>query len=210
MARVAVFALAWSAVLLAGCISVSVGNGESAQQIQYRLSDLAPPPPPAGRTIPRSLVVVAMPSVGIGDTFAMTYSPAPQQRALYQYASWADRPSSRIVQLLVRRIEARGLFASVSELGRGLGGDLSLHVTIDELVHDTASDRGRLQVRAELIDRTTRTMIARRRFEAAVPVNQENAQGAVDALSRALTTVLDELVPWIEAAAGELPATVAR
>ena len=210
MTRVAAFALACSTVLLGGCISVSVGNGDSVLQVQYRLSDLAPVPPPAGRTVPRALVVVAMPSVGIGDTFAMAYSPAPQQRALYQYASWADRPSSRIAQLLVRRMEARGLFASVSELGRGLGGDLSLHLTIDELVHDTVSARGRLQVRAELIDRTTRTMIARRRFEAAAPVNQENAQGAVDALSRALTTVLDELVPWIEATADKLPARVAR
>jgi len=210
MTRVAAFALACSALVLGGCITVSVGDGDSIPQLQYRLVDLSPPPQPAGTTLPRSLVVVAMPSVGIGDSFAMAYSRAPQQRALYQYASWADRPSSRVVQLLVRRIEARGLFRAVTELGRGVGGDLVLHVTVDEFLHDTVSARGRLQLRAELVDRANRTMIARRQFDTAVPVSQENAQGAVDALSRAVTITLDELMPWLEAAVATLPATATR
>jgi ABC-type uncharacterized transport system auxiliary subunit len=151
-----------------------------------------------------------MPSIGIGDSFSMAFSRAPQQRALYQYASWADRPSNRIVQLLTRRIEARGAFASVAELGRGVGGALTLNITVDELVHDTAGAQGRLQLTAELVDRTTRTLVARRRFEANAPVAQEDARGAVDALSRALTTVLDEVIPWLEAAADKLPASASR
>jgi hypothetical protein len=32
----------------------------------------------------------------------------------------------------------------------------------------------------------------------------------VEALSRALTSVLDELVPWLEAAADKLPAQLTR
>ena len=203
-------ALVWSSSLLAGCISVDVGNSDGPGQAQYRLADLAAPPARAARTVTRSLLIVAVPSIGIGDTFAMAYSRAPQQRALYQYASWADRPSSRIVQLLTRRIESRGLFGSVAELGHGVGGDLLLNVSVDELVHDTVAARGRLQVTAELIDRNGRTLIARRHFEAAAPTSQENARGAVEALSRALTTVLDEMMPWLEQAAGQLPATAAR
>jgi ABC-type uncharacterized transport system auxiliary subunit len=151
-----------------------------------------------------------MPSLGIGDTFAMAYSRAPQQRALYQNASWADRPSNRVVQLLVRRIDARAAFASVVELGSGVGGDLALNVTVDELLHDAAAARGRLELTAELVDRTTRTLVARRRFTATAPVAQENARGAVEALSLALTRVLDELVPWLEASAAKLPATASR
>jgi ABC-type uncharacterized transport system auxiliary subunit len=207
--RVALALVAGSA-LLAGCISVGIGNSESAAQAQYRLEDLAPPPPRAPRTVPRALVIAAMPSIGIGDSFSMAFSSAPQQRALYQYASWADRPSNRIVQLLTRRIEARGAFASVAELGRGVGGDLTLNITVDELVHDTAGALGRVQLTAELVDRATRTLVARRRFEANAPVAQEDARGAVDALSRALTTVLDEVIPWLEAAADKLPASASR
>jgi ABC-type uncharacterized transport system auxiliary subunit len=208
--RRAALALASASTLLAGCISVGIGNSESNMQAQYRLEDLAPPPSPAKRTVPRSLVVAAMPSIGIGDSFSMAFSRAPQQRALYQYASWADRPSNRIVQLLTRRIETRGAFASVAELGRGVGGDLTLNITVDELVHDTAGAQGRLQLTAELVDRATRTLVARRRFEANAPVAQEDARGAVDALSRALTTVLDEVIPWLEAAADKLPASASR
>lgn len=203
-------ALAGAVLLAAGCISVGIGESDTGGQAQYRLEDLAPAPAPAPRTVPRGLVVAAMPSIGIGDTFSMAFSRAPQQRALYQYASWADRPSSRVAQLLVRRIEARGAFASVAELGRGIAGDLTLNIMLDELVHDTASARGRLHLTAELVDRNTRTLVARRRFAAEAPVAQENARGAVDALSRALTTVLDELVPWLEGAAAKLPATAAR
>ena len=195
-----------SVLLLAGCISVDVGNSDSNVRAQYRLADLAPPPGPAGKTVPRSLVVASMPSLGIGDTFAMAYSQAPQQRALYQNASWADRPSNRVVQLLVRRIDARAAFTSVAELGSGVGGDLALNLTVDELVHDTVAASGRLELTAELVDRTTRTLVARRRFSAAAPVAQGNARGAVEALSQALTSVLDELVPWLEASAAKLPA----
>ena len=198
--------LGCSALLLAGCISVDVGNSDSNVRAQYRLADLAPPPSPAGKTVARSLVVVSMPSLGIGDTFSMAYSRAPQQRALYQNASWADRPSNRIAQLLVRRIDERAAFTSVAELGSGVGGDLALNLTVDELVHDTAAASARLELTAELVDRTTRSLVARRRFGAAAPVAQENARSAVDAMSQALTSALDELVPWLEASAAKLPA----
>lgn len=206
-ARLAAIVFAGSTWLLAGCISVGIGTGESSVQAQYRLDDLAPPPARAAQPIPRSLVIAAMPSVGVGDTFSMTYSRAPQRRSLYQYASWADRPSSRIVQLLTRRVDARGLFTSVAELGHGVGGDLMLNVTVDELVHDTAAAVGRVQLTAELVDRADRTLVARRHFEAASPVAAENAPAAVEALSRALTSVLDDLMPWLESAAARRPAT---
>ncbi len=143
--------LGCSALLLAGCISVDVGNSEGNVRAQFRLDDLAPPPGPAGKKVARSLVVVSMPSLGVGDTFSMAYSRAPQQRALYQNASWADRPSNRVVQLLVRRIDARAAFTSVAELGSGVGGDLALNVTVDELLHDTA-----VRERAARADRGTR------------------------------------------------------
>jgi len=205
---------AWAAccavAVLAGCISVDVGNSDGGAPAQFRLYDLAPDTARASRAVPRSLVIAAMPSAGIGDTFSMAYSRAPHERSLYQYSSWADRPSNRFVQLLVRRLDARGDFASVAELGSGVTGDLTLNLTVDELVHDTGSAQGRLQVTAELVDRSTRTLVARRRFESAVPVAQANARGAVEALSRAVTNVLDELVPWLVAAAAKLPATAAR
>jgi ABC-type uncharacterized transport system auxiliary subunit len=195
-----------SCLLGAGCISVGVGEGDSQAHVQYRLEDLAKPPARATRQVPRTLVVVAMPSASVGDTFSMAYSRAPQARSLYQYASWTDRPSNRIVQLLVRRIDAHGLFETVSELGHGLRGNLVLNVTVDELVHDTVTARGRLHLTVELIDRANRSLVARHRFATEAPVTQENSRGAADALSRALTAALDEVMAWLEQAAAQLPA----
>ena len=203
--RAALLALALC-LLSAGCISVGVGEGSSQANVQYRLEDTAQLPPRAARQVPRSLVIVSMPSASVGDTFSMAYSRAPQQRSLYQYASWTDRPSNRIVQLLERRIDARGLFESVSELGHGLRGTLVLNVTVDELVHDTVAGRGRLHLTVELIDRTERTLVARRRFMAEAPVAQENSRGAAEALSRAVTTALDEIMTWLESVTAQLPA----
>jgi ABC-type uncharacterized transport system auxiliary subunit len=208
--RRSVLVLAGAALLLAGCVSVEVGSSDANVRAQYRLDDLAPPPGRADKAVARSLVVVSMPSLGIGDTFSMAYSRAPQQRALYQNASWAERPSNRVVQLLVRRVDARQAFVSVAELGSGTGGDLALNVTVDELLHDTTTARGRIELTAELVDRATRTLVARRRFAASAPVAQENARSAVEALSRALTSALDELVPWLEASAAKLPAAASR
>lgn len=208
--RRSVLAAGGAALLLAGCISVDVGTGEGGVQAQYRLEDLASPSGRADQPIARALVVVARPSLGIGDTFALAYSRAAQERSFYQFASWADRPSNRVVQLLVRRLEQRGAFSTVTELGSGIGGTLVLNVTVDELVHDTAAARGRIELTAELVDRASRALVARRRFAAEAPVARENARGAVEALSRALTDALDRLVPWLEAAAAALPPAAAR
>jgi ABC-type uncharacterized transport system auxiliary subunit len=199
-----------AAALLAGCVTVDVGNSDGGVPAQFRLYDLAAAPARAPRTVPRSLLVAAVPSIGIGDSFSMAYSRAPHERALYQYASWAERPSNRVAQLLVRRLDARGDFASVAELGSGVNGDLVLNIAVDELVHDTASGQGRFQLTAVLVDRSARVLVARRTFESAVPVPQANARGAVEALSRAVTNVLDELVPWLDAVAEKLPATASR
>jgi cholesterol transport system auxiliary component len=205
MIRIAVVA----PLLLTGCISVGIGSGDATLQAQYRLDDLAARPQQRQQPLPRTLVIAAMPSTGIGDTYAMAYSRHPQQRALYQNASWADRPSSRIATLLAQRLDARGIFKSVAELGHGVSGDLVLNLTVNELVHDVAAGQARIELTAELIDRIERTLIARRRFDASAPVAQESARGAVEALSNAMTQALDELVPWLESAAARVPGATA-
>ena len=61
------------------------------------------------------------------------------------------------------------------------------------------------EVTAELIERRGRHLVQRKRFIASAPVAAENAPSAVAALSRALTTLFDELVPWLERTAEALP-----
>ncbi len=189
---------------LAGCFSIGLG-GEGTALAQYRLEDLAPKVQPRATPIDRRLLLATLPSESIGDTYSMAFTKAAQQRQFYQFASWTDRPSARVVHLLAERIDARRIFDSVGRLGSGVGGGLILNVGVNEVIHDVSNGTARIEVTAELIERRGRNLVERKRFIASAPVAQENAPAAVAALSRALTTVLDEMVPWLERTAEALP-----
>ncbi len=195
---------ALSAAVLSACISVGLG-GEGSPQAQYRLEDLSPKMQPRATPIERRLLLLTAASGPVGDTYSMAYTRAPQQRQFYQFASWTDRPSERVVQLLTDRLQARSMFESVSQLGGGVGGGLLLNIGVNEFIHDVSTGTGRVEITAELIQRRGRMLIERKRFVASAPVAAENAPSAVVGLSRALTTVLDELVPWLERTAESLP-----
>lgn len=192
------------AALNAACINLGLGGGENPQA-QYRLDDLSPATQPRTTPFEQRLLISTIPSESIGDTYSMAYSRAPQQRQFYQFASWADRPSARVVQLLATRLQARDMFESISQLGGGIGGGVILSIGVNEFVHDVSAGTARVEVTAELIQRRGRALVERKRFTASAPVAAENAQAAAAAFSRALTTLLDELVPWLERAAESLP-----
>ena len=192
------------AALIGGCISVGLG-GEGTALAQYRLEDLSPRMQARAAPVDRRLLITTLPSETIGDTYSMAYTRAAQQRQYYQFASWTDRPSARIVQLLIERIETRGVFESVSRLGGGIGGGLILNIGVNEFVHDIRSSTVRIEVTAELIERRGRDLVERKRFTTSAPVAEESAPAAVTAWSRALTALLDELVPWLEKTTEALP-----
>jgi len=202
--RVRTMLVACVAAAVAGCFSIGLG-GEGTALSQYRLTDLSPQVEPRATSIDRRLLLSTLPSESIGDTYSMAYTRAVQQRQFYQFASWTDRPSERVVNLLSQRIEARRIFDSVARLGSGVGGGLILNVGVNELVHDVTAGTARVEVTAELIERRGRNLVERKRFIASAPVAQENAPAAAAALSRALTTLLDEIVPWLERTADALP-----
>lgn len=206
-------ALASAAVLaLCACVSVEVGN-DAGTQVQFRLVDqagaTAAEGAPAGRTIGRDLLVNPIAGSSIDDSFSLAFSRSPQQRAAYQFASWSERPSSRLATLAVERLAARRVFNSVTVLGRGVAGDLQLNLLVNDFYHDASSSPGtaRVGITAELIDRNSRRLLARQRFEATAAVEQANAASAAAALSRASTLALDALVAWVEKAAA--PAALA-
>jgi ABC-type uncharacterized transport system auxiliary subunit len=110
---------------------------------------------------------------------------AAQQRAFYQFASWTDRPSTRIVRLLADRIEARGMFSSVALLGNSIGGDLLLNVAVVDVIHDVSTGTGRIEVQAELIERRGRRLVAASASAPALPCHRRMRRRRVDAFSRA-------------------------
>ena len=198
-ARTAVIVMA--ALSGAGCMSLGGSNPPRTYYVlddagNGRGTDVAGPT----TTIPRTLLVTAARANPLADARALVYARAPGQRAQYQFASWAERPSQRIVELLEERLNRRETFAATALLGSGVTGDLLLAIELEQLFHDVTVKPGigRVTLEAELIDRRTGTSLGRRRFATSSHVASDNAEGAVHALSTSLGTILDALVPWIE------------
>ncbi|HVL59296.1 MAG TPA: ABC-type transport auxiliary lipoprotein family protein [Burkholderiaceae bacterium] len=204
-ARALALALALAA---AGCVTVGAG-GDAPAFTFYSLEDLAAATQGerAARKIDHVLLVSGPPSSPFYDTTSLAYSRAPGARAYYQFSGWTERPARRIAQLAERRLIARGSFDGVASVTAGVRGDLLLNLNLEHLYHDATREPGsaRLMLVAEMVDWRTRALLDRQVFEYRVPVEQSSAAAAVAGLSRAVTLLLDDLVPWVERAAAAAP-----
>jgi ABC-type uncharacterized transport system auxiliary subunit len=206
--RSALAALA-AAALLAGCVSLSLGNADAPALTYYVLADARPAAEAAVPTAaaPR-LAIQGTSADPLADSISIVYSRRPGERSLYQFASWSERPSRRLAQLAQQRLQAGGRFASVTQLGQPVASDWLLTLALETLVHDVGSVPGRAQVtlHAELINRRDRSLVASRSFSAAPPVAEQSAASAVAAFGLATADVLDALTRWVEATVAAQPA----
>ena len=187
--------------LLAGCVSVSVGTADGPSVIYYVLADARPAPvlAPAAGT-PARLAIQSVSADPLADSIAIVYSRRPGERAFYQFASWTERPPRRLANLAQQRLEARGRFAAVTQLGQPVHSDWLLTLAVETVVHDVSASPGHAQLvlRAELIHRRDRSRVAQRQFAAAPPVAEATAPAAVAAFAVATADVLDQLADWVE------------
>lgn len=192
------------AATLAGCTAFF--GGDVPQPTFYLWRDAGKSVPAAQRS-PRTLLVAPTETVAFYDSQRIVFTRAANTRDRYQFASWTDRPGRRFDVLLLERLDQRAAFASVAATTSLTRGDLLLAVKILEIFHDDNPVPGfaRLRVSAELSDRTTRTLLARRVFEHGATVAEENPAAAVAAFDVAVARLLDELLAWLESEAGRSP-----
>jgi len=201
--RLAAILAAAAALLLSGCVSVSVGSADVPGMTYYVLADARPAT--AEPTAANAKARIAVQGIGadpLADSIPIVYARRAGERAFYQFASWTERPSLRLALLAQQKLEARGRFASVTQLGQPVDSDWLLTLALETLVHDVSSTPGRVQlsVRAELIHRRDRSRVAQRTFTVAAPVGEAAAPAAVAAFAVATADVLDPLAEWVEAA----------
>ena len=190
---------------LAGCL----GGASTPPRTYYVLQDRAPAETTKPRAISgRSLVVAGSSADVFYDAESLVFSRHPGQRAYYQFASWTDRPSHMVGRLAERRLDAGGQFASVARLNTGLRADLLLNIVVVEFYHDVAVNPSvvRVELTCELIDWRSRSLLAQRTFVLTAAVKKDDAGGAADAFDRAITDVLNTLVPWVETEAAKATA----
>ncbi len=192
------FLAAAFAGLLAACGSLLP---ERSAQTYYRLDDATPAPAQRPQPIAHGAVIAPISSNAVGNAYGMLYSRAAGERAYYQYNEWTDRPTLRVAQLLLERLDNRRAFSSVAQIGSGVAGDLLVNVVVDDIVHDLSGGGagvGRITVSVEVVDRHQRGLLGRRLFVESSPAQTANAAGGAAALNRAVTTFLDSASAWVE------------
>lgn len=195
--------LAPALVFAYGAISGCTIVPKAPSHVHYELGDLGESKPVAGAPIDRTLLIAWSAST-FHDGTGLVYSPSPQARSFYQFASWSERPAERIAQLLQRRLAQTRAFRDVASTTASVTGEWLLDLRLEQMYHDNTRPPGtvRVEVFARLVDRKTARTIADRRFLLDEPVEVESASYAVQAFERAVTRWLDESVAWVLASAG--------
>ncbi len=134
----------------------------------------------------------------------LAYSSEAGTRSHYEYARWSEPIGQRLTWLLRQRVEAAKVFDNVASLGSGVLGDYQLNTRLVDFFHESATPPGvvLLILEVELIRRDSAQLIGHRLFVSQIPVARHDAAAAADAMGVAANQVVDELILWLEQAAG--------
>lgn len=193
------FLMPW---LAAGCSVFSESQGIKRQYVLG--DDIALNAAPGPTTNARLLVrpTTADPFI---NTYRIVFSREPGTRAYYQFSTWTQSPTTRFTDLLIHVLQQAGIFRSVTAASKGTAGALLLDTDIFEFYHDAVESPGtvRVGVRAQLIDRRDRSIMAQETFQQSVPVPSYDAAGAVAGFNQAVRQILEDMTAWIGRAISE-------
>jgi cholesterol transport system auxiliary component len=153
-----------------------------------------------------SLLVIVTSPVWL-DSPAIQYRLAYQDLAQsYAYANnrWAAAPPILLTQRIKNRLAAVSNDGVVSA-NDGVRADYTLRLELEEFtqIFDAPDEsRAVVELRASLIDRNTRLLLAQRSFGVEQGVPAANAAGAVHALTDASDKLIGILIDWLST---ELP-----
>lgn len=194
--------LAWFSLALAlsGCVNLGLGNDKDAPEIVYYVLEDAGDPRPIAASAPLTLLVADTAAAAFYDTDGMAFSRQPGTRGYYQFARWSERSGKRFTDLLLARLERERIFSAVAQAAGGVRGDWLVTAEILDFYHDATQQPGavKMQVRAEVVDLKTRTLVSRKTFTQSVVVSSYDAAGAYKGFNAAATRTLDEMADWLK------------
>jgi cholesterol transport system auxiliary component len=189
------------ALALSGCVNLGLGGDKDTPSIvNYVLEDGGRAAPATAVPAPRSLLMADTAAAAFYDTDGMAFSNQPGTRGYYQFARWTERSGKRFTDLLLARLERERVFAAVAQSGTSIRGDWLLTTEILDLHHAAAQQPGvvKMELRAEVVDLKTRTLLARKTFTQSVAVTSYDAAGAYKAFNEAATRTLNEMADWLK------------
>ena len=146
------------------------------------------------------VLVVGLPQAEAGfEQPRMAYLQRPYEVSYYATNVWVDAPARMLAPLLVRSLEATGLWRVVVSMPTVVRGDYRLDtsglVLQQEFLQQPSQTR--LQLRAQLLEMKDQRVLGVRSFEVLEPASSDDAYGGVQAANRAVTRVLEALNGWI-------------
>lgn len=175
-------------VLLTGC-----GSVELPEQRSYRL-DL---PPPSGGELPRGGVLrvgeVALAADLGGDRLMLAEGPVAVRA--YRHHRWAGPLERLVADAVVTGLERARCFRQVKSANARGGEDWLLTARVLEF-HQAAHDgvwAGRATLDLQLVDGAGQ-LVFQRELSAATPMEGDDPEALVIALSRSVATILDAVV----------------
>lgn len=184
--------------LLTGCTLLNAPSREAPQ-----VFDLGPPPASVpGAAQPMIAATLLIPPVHASAWldnnsihYRLTYEDATRPEAYAQH-HWTVAPAL----MLAERLRARFAQASRGAVTAqdGAKADVALRIELEDFSQsfDSAqSSKGRVRLRASLIEVNSRVLRAQRTFNAERPA-APNAPGAVQALVASTDAAIEELLTW--------------
>ena len=170
---------------------------------------------PTARAVPyRSMpdaaptLVVTPPYAASGfDSRRMIYVRATQKLEYFAHNEWIDTPARMLAPLIVAATTASGAFRAVVPTPSSASGDLRLDTTIIRLQQEFGSgaSRVRFTLRADLVESTSRRVVAWREFDFSVDAASEDARGGATAAGLAVAAALEDLARFCRETARSWP-----
>lgn len=136
----------------------------------------------------------------IVDSSRILFSRNPGVMGAYQFATWSESPTRRITSLILEKLEC-GLPEVLPVRGTStIEARFALSTELTDYYHDIRSEPGavRIRMRAELIDLSSRTLVAAKVFDENIEAPEFNADGAVQAFTVGVHKLNSELLDWLK------------
>jgi cholesterol transport system auxiliary component len=188
-------AVALFALVLAGCSTLRPTETESVRtyllEAQFDRTE---------RVKPISLALtVSPPRVAPGyDTVRMAYVRQPHRLEYFAKNRWAETPAKMLGPLLVRALELRTGFNSVTSAESMVKSDVRLDAEITLLQQEftTSPSRFHMKLRVQLVEQVSYRVLATQVFDAVEAAPTDDPYGGVIAANRMLPSLLGQIADF--------------